>query len=79
MIAGTRETIRLAATKPLAHHVARRNYDPQASDAEDRRPYPVQFADDVPSRGNRSFRPIFPTFMVLNNGGGYWGRSRGYW
>jgi choline dehydrogenase len=34
MIGGTREAMRIAATKPLSPYVAHRNYDPQASDAE---------------------------------------------
>jgi choline dehydrogenase len=34
MIGGVRAAMRLAATKPLAPYVTRRNYDPQASDAE---------------------------------------------
>jgi choline dehydrogenase len=34
MIGGTRVAMRIAATKPLAPYVARRNYDPQGSDAD---------------------------------------------
>ena len=34
MIGGVRQAMRLAATRPLAPYVARRNYDPQASEAE---------------------------------------------
>jgi choline dehydrogenase len=33
MIGGVREAMRIAATRPLAPYVARRNYDPQDSDA----------------------------------------------
>jgi choline dehydrogenase len=34
MIGGTRKAMRIAATKPLEPYMARRNYDPKASDEE---------------------------------------------
>jgi choline dehydrogenase-like flavoprotein len=34
VIGGTRVAMRIAATKPLAPYVARRNYDPRGSDAD---------------------------------------------
>ena len=50
MIGGTRVAMRIAATPPLAPYVARRNYDPRASDA--------QIGASIRSNSESMFHPV---------------------